>query len=361
VRVKAAAGALYFAGMRESLTAFTTAVGVVWVATGRSQGLKPLEVYWIDVEGGAATLIVTPAGESVLVDAGNPGARDSGRIVKAAKEGARLERLDALVVTHLHNDHFGGVAELSKLMPIGTLYENGVENAPASEQSQPTVAAYRGASVGRRLVVQPGDRISLKQAPGAAPVTLRVLAARQKFGAPGGAARPNQANCQNLTQQAVDTSDNGNSIVMLLEDGPFRMFLGGDLTWNLEQRLVCPNDSVGQVDVYQSVHHGLDLSNNPALVRTLQPHVVVFNNGPRKGFEKNAAATVAGTPSVDAVYQMHRAMRDGAVNTAEDRIANRDVECAGQGIAMTVSSDGRTYTVSVPSTGHRKEYQTRAR
>jgi competence protein ComEC len=352
--------------MREFMSAsIVAAIGAVVlagsIATGRSQGLKPLEVYWIDVEGGAATLIVTPAGESVLVDAGNPGARDSGRILKAAKESARLVRIDALVVTHLHNDHFGGVAELSKLLPIGTLYENGVENAPASEQSQATVAAYRAASVGRRVVVQPGDKISLRQVPGAPAIALRVVAARQKFDTPAGAPRSNQTNCQNLTPQAVDTSDNGNSVVMLLEDGPFRMFLGGDLTWNLEQRLVCPNDGIGPVDVYQSVHHGLDLSNNPALVRTLQPHVVVFNNGPRKGFEQNAAATVAGTPSVEAVYQMHRAIRDGAVNSADDRIANRDVECSGQGIAMTVSPDGRTYTLTVPSTGHRKAYQTRLR
>jgi beta-lactamase superfamily II metal-dependent hydrolase len=354
--------------MRIHLTAFVAAVTVGMVviagpfATVRSQSLKPLEVYWIDVEGGAATLIVTPAGESVLVDAGNPGGRDSGRIVKVAKESAHLERIDALVVTHLHNDHFGGVAELSKVLPIGMLYENGIENAPASEQAQATVPAFRGASVGRRLVVQPGDKISLKQAPGAAPLSLRVLAARQNFGKPAASAtRPNPANCQNLTQQPADTSDNANSIVMLLEDGPFRMFLGGDLTWNLEQRLVCPNDSVGPVDVYQSVHHGLDLSNNPALVRTLQPHVVVFNNGVRKGFEKNAVATVNSTPSVEAVYQVHRSLRDGAVNGADDRIANREEACSGQGIAMSVTPDGRSYTMTVPSTGHKMTYQTRVK
>lgn len=351
--------------MRTSLIA-VAAIGVAMIAgptaAGRSQGLQPmpLTVYWIDVEGGAATLIVTSAGESVLVDAGNPGPRDSGRIVKVAKESAHLERIDAVVVTHLHNDHFGGVAELAKLIPIGMLYENGIENAPASERAQATVPAYRTAAVRQRLVVEPGDKVSLRQAPGAAPVSLRVLGARQKFAPPAaGTARPNQANCQNLTQQPVDASDNANSIVMLLEDGPFRMFLGGDLTWNVEQRLVCPNDGVGPVDVFQSVHHGLDLSNNPALVRTLQPHVVVFNNGARKGFDKNAAATVAGTPSVEGAYQLHRSLRDGAVNNPDDRIANREQECTGQGITMTVTPDGRSYTMEVPSTGHKKTYQTR--
>ena len=159
--------------MRTPLIAFVAAAttGVVVIAGTsaivRSQSPKPLEVYWIDVEGGAATLIVTPAGESVLVDAGNPGGRDSGRIIKTAKESAHLERIDAVVVTHLHNDHFGGIAELSKVIPIGMLYENGIENAPATEQAQATIPAYRAASVGRRVVVQPGDKISLKQAAGA--------------------------------------------------------------------------------------------------------------------------------------------------------------------------------------------------
>ena len=157
--------------MRISLIA-AAAIGVAMIAgptaAGRSQGLQPmpLTVYWIDVEGGAATLIVTSAGESVLVDAGNPGPRDSGRIVKVAKESAHLERIDAVVVTHLHNDHFGGVAELAKLIPIGMLYENGIENAPASERAQATVPAYRTAAVRQRLVVEPGDKVSLQAGPG---------------------------------------------------------------------------------------------------------------------------------------------------------------------------------------------------
>jgi competence protein ComEC len=145
----------------------------------------------------------------------------------------------------------------------------------------------------------------------------------------------------------------------VLSQGPFRLFIGGDTTWNVEERLVCPEDRVGTVDVYQSVHHGLDLSNNPVLVRTLQPHVVIFNNGARKGNEPNAAATVAATPSVEGVYQMHRSVREGARNVADDRIANRDEACTGEGIAMTVTPDGKSYEVSVPSTGHQRKYEVR--
>src|SRR5437899_2742174 len=68
---------------------------------------KTLDVYWVDVEGGGATLIVTPEGESVLIDTGNPGGRDPKRIFRVASEVAGLKKIDHLVVTHMHGDHFG--------------------------------------------------------------------------------------------------------------------------------------------------------------------------------------------------------------------------------------------------------------
>jgi hypothetical protein len=296
----------------------------------------------------------------VLVDAGNPGGRDPGRIAKTARDAAHLAKIDVLVVTHLHTDHFGGVAELSSMVPLGTLYENGIDNAPATERAQATVPAFRNAPVSRRVVAKPGDSIPLRNAPGAAPIRLEIIGARQTFAAPrsGGS---NAAICSSAVKKPVDESDNANSISMVLTQGPFRMFLGGDTTWNVEERLVCPADRVGAVDVYQSVHHGLDLSNNPVLVRTLQPHVVIFNNGARKGNEPNAAATVAATPSVEAVYQMHRSVREGARNVPDDRIANREEACTGEGITMRVAPDGKSYEVSVPSTGHRANYEVRSK
>jgi competence protein ComEC len=271
-----------------------------------------LEVYWIDVEGGAATLIATPAGESVLVDTGFSGGRDSGRIHRLATEVAGLKRIDHLVVTHYHLDHFGGVAELAGLLPIGTLYDHGIESAPEPERADPRLEAYRQAKVGKRVVVQPGDEIALKQTPGAAPLR-------------------------------------------------FRFFDGGDLTWNVEGRLVCPVDRVGSVDVYQADHHGADNSNNPVLVRTLAPTVVVVNNGPRKGGEKNSLATVRSIPSVRDVYQVHRNVREGALNTEAALIANSDESCAGDYVKLSVDGGGNTYALFVPSTGLQKAYETKGR
>src|SRR4051812_44632394 len=86
----------------------------------------PLEIYWIDSEGGGSTLIVTPQKQSVLIDSGNPGGRDSGRILKLAKELAGLKQIDHYINTHYHVDHFGGIAEVAKQMPVGHLWDNGI-------------------------------------------------------------------------------------------------------------------------------------------------------------------------------------------------------------------------------------------
>jgi competence protein ComEC len=320
---------------------------------------RSLEIYWVDVEGGGATLIVTPAGESVLVDAGFPGGRDAGRIAKVAKEVAGLDRIDALVVTHYHIDHFGGVAELAALLPIGTVYEHGIDSAPEAERAEPALLAYRSAKVGRRIVVRPGDEVLLAQVQGMALLRLQFLGARQKFVA----AESDAANeaCAGAMEKEADTSDNANSVVLRLDLGHFHFFDGGDLTWNAEGRLVCPADRVGPVDVYQSDHHGLDQSNNPALLNTLKPTVVVFNNGPRKGGEKGSIAAATALPSVQGVYQVHRNVREGAINTAPERIANLEEDCGGNYVKLTVDPSGKSYTVSVPSTHHQRTYKTKAR
>jgi competence protein ComEC len=319
---------------------------------------RPLEIYWIDVEGGGATLIVTPAGESVLVDTGFPGGRDAARIREVATKAAGLTRIDHVVVTHLHRDHFGGVAELGALMPVGILHENGIDSAPEAERARPEVAPYRVAKVARREVVQPGQELPLAQAPGTPPLRLRVLAARQAV-APG-PGRANAAVCKELSEKPRDASDNANSVVLVLELGRFRFFDGGDLTWNVEGKLVCPDDRVGPVDVYQTNHHGLDDASSAVLVRTLRPQVVVVNNGPRKGGGPATAALVKGV--AQAVYQVHRDLSPGALNTDPARVANdKDSDaCAGNHLRLTVDPGGEGYTVSVPATGHSQDYRVHA-
>src|SRR5688572_22104526 len=91
-----------------------------------------LDIYVVDVEGGNATLFVNPAGESLLIDTGNlnGAARDAGRIYAAAKD-AGLTQIDRLIITHWHGDHYGGMAELEKLIPIREFMDHGPNQQPA--------------------------------------------------------------------------------------------------------------------------------------------------------------------------------------------------------------------------------------
>src|SRR4051812_45336657 len=294
----------------------------VWLASApvsAGPADKRLDVYWVDVEGGAATLFVTPAGESVLIDTGSAGGRDSKRIQEMAEK-AGLKKLDHVVVTHFHTDHYGGLAELSKLIPIGAVYDHDLATAPPENGQDKGFPDYKAAAVGKRSVIKPGQKLPLKQAKGAAPLTIQFLGSLEKFTTLPGA-KENAALCKETEAHPPDATDNKNSVVTLVSFGPFRLFDGGDTTWNTEKELVCPRNRLGTgVDVYQADHHGLDQSNNPVLVKTLAPTVAVVNNGARKAGEPNTFATLKATPSIKDIYQLHRNVRVGPEKNTEPRL-----------------------------------------
>lgn len=321
-----------------------------------------LDVYWADVEGGAATLLVTPAGETILVDSGNPGGRDAGRIVKLATEVAGRKQIDHLVTTHFHADHFGGAAGIAQRLPIINIWDNGVpgndpDGNPDSTRFQNMIKPYKEIPAKERHIIKPDDEPSLKSSADL-PLKIRCLAAKEQFTERAVRELP-IIFCASVPTKDADTSDNRNSVVLLISFGDFRFYMGGDLTWNDEAKLVCPKDLVGPVDVYQVTHHGLDASNNPLVVRTLMPTVSVMSNGTRKGCGTETFATLKATPSIRAMYQIHKNLReDSENNTADEYIANLEKDCAANYIKMTVAPDGKSYTIAIPAKGRSREFKT---
>jgi len=330
------------------------------VQAGKSDGR--LDIYWSDSDGGGSTLIVTPAGESVLIDTGNPGGRDSGRILQVLTNTAGLRQLDHMVITHLHIDHFGGAAEIAAAVPVKNLWDNGLPDAdPDGNRNSTwplTSKPYRNMSVSTRHRVEPGSVLPLAAAGN--PISLKCAITRQSpVAAPleGPRSRPGT---EAPALKDPDTSDNANSSAWVLTFGDFRFFDGGDLTWNAETRLVWPQVLVPQVDLLQITHHGFDVSNHPRLVAALNPRVTVMNNGPTKGTTGPVMAILRSLPELEAQYQLHRNVRpDGVTNNCMDAFIANPSRTGGQIIHCAVAADSRSYTITLPASGMTRTYQTR--
>lgn len=327
---------------------------------------KTLDIYWIDSEGGGSTLIVTPNDESVLIDTGNPGARDAGRIAEMAKA-AGLTKIDYVALTHYHIDHFGGGAALSQLMPIGSIYQRAVpegdpDGRPNASFFVNQIKPWNDIAA-PRVALAAGGSIPLKPVTGGPGLQLNVIGADKKFIEP----TAEQMKTKNPltgtgTAKTVAPSDNDNSAIFVLSFGGFKFFDGGDLTWEYEEKLVTPYNLPGVVDVYQTNHHGLEVSNNPILIKSLAPTVVVMNNGIRKGGQPGSFAAIKQATSVEALYQIHKSANQGAENTPDEFIANLSLvqsEDQGHYIKLSVAPDAKTYTISIPATGHSKTFKTK--
>jgi competence protein ComEC len=342
------------------LVAFALFCAMGQVVTASEGAARGLEIYFVDTEGGAATLLITPERESILIDCGNPGSRDAERIYKAATH-AGLKAIDHHIVTHWHLDHYGAVARLSQLMPIHHFYDHGIpETLMEDPKNFPVlIQAYKAAAKGKSITLNPGDSVPLKQ-PGSGPALqlFCVCGSGQVIpDKPGARENPIAREHQ---PQADDPSDNARSLGFILSFGGFRFLDLGDLTWNTEYKLVHPSDKIGLIDVYQSTHHGLEISNNPVVIKTVQPRVAIVNNGPRKGGHPSVIATLRRLPEIQAIYQLHRNVMAGAQeNTELDSIANHDENCQGEWIALRVAPDSKTYTVTVGNKGKTKKFETR--
>jgi competence protein ComEC len=312
-----------------------------------------LTVFLIDVEGGQSTLFVTPSGQSVLIDTGFPGnnGRDANRIAAAAKD-AGVKQIDYLLITHYHGDHVGGVPAIAARLPIRNFVDHGetVEHTPAGQQLYDDY--LKEAAKGNHIVVKPGDKLPI---PG---LDWMIVSAAGKVIAQAlpGAGKANPF-CDSFKPKDPDPTENAQSTGSRIVYGKFRAVDLGDLTWNKEHDLMCPNNKVGEVDVYIVSHHGQDISGSAALVHALHPKVAIMDNGEKKGGTVEAWDTIHASPGLMDIWQLHFSAAGGeAHNTGEKMIANMTTSAdAGNYLKLTAHADGH-FEVTNPRTGYSKKY-----
>ena len=313
-----------------------------------------LHISFIDVEGGQATLVVSPSGESMLVDAGYPGfdGRDANRIATAAKE-AGVSQIDYMLVTHYHTDHVGGVPAVASRLPIRAFVDHG-PSVETGDQPAQLFSAYEAVRAkGKHLLVHPGDRVPI------AGLDVRVVSANGDglSGPLPGAGQTNPL-CSSYAPKDPDPTENARSVGTVITFGGFRLLDLGDLTWNKEHDLVCPQNRIGQVDVYLTTHHGLAISGAPVLVHAVKPRVAIMNNGAKKGGEAEAWSTIRSSPGLVDLWQLHYAVDAGRDhNVAEELIANLD-ETTAHNLHLTAQRDG-SFVVTNSRNGTTRTYAAR--
>lgn len=300
--------------MRYSTSCLIALAMLVALPAAQAPATKSLQIYVVDVEGGNATLFAAPSGQSVLIDTGNGGAaatRDADRIMAAVKD-AGLSQLDHLITTHWHGDHFGAMSELASRIPIRHFIDHGptIQPQPAStEFLQNVYPALYGKA--KHTVAQPGERVAVNG------LDWRIVTSAGKVlkTALPGAGRPNPY-CASFTPQDPDTSENAQSVGSIVTFGNFRVAHLGDLTWNKEFELMCPNNPIGTVDLNIVSHHGQPVSNAEVLVHALEARAAIMNNGTRKGGQPPAMKIVYSAPRLEDLWQVHFSLLSGQEYTA---------------------------------------------
>jgi competence protein ComEC len=321
---------------------------IAFLVAGLAMAADRVTVRFIDVEGGRATLIVAPTGESLLIDAGW-GDRDALRIQKAIKA-AGLTRLTYLLLTNFHRENAGGVAPLAHLVPVATFLDHG-SNSERYPGADEVVAAYQEVTRGRRRGVYAGDTISIGNAE---VMVLTANGGHVEDPLPGGG----EINpyCGSDKRQAFEKSEDTQGIGFLLTVGRFRMLDFGDLLWNQQIDFMCPVNRIGLVSAYVTPHHGDATAGPGTLVYAVEPRVAIFNNGPDKGGAPETFKILQKSQGMRAIWQLHTSPAAGAQNAAADFIANPDANCEGLGLMLTAAPNGE-FSITNERTGKTETYR----
>lgn len=302
---------------------------------------KPLEIYFVDVEGGQATLFVTPAGQSLLIDTGWPGnaGRDADRIASAAKK-ARLSKIDFVLLTHYHVDHAGGAPQLFAKIPIGTFIDHGVNRERGDQPTEQSWENYQKLISGhnvKRTIAKVGDILPIEGVRAEIVSADGVLLQKPLPGS--GAQNPA---CDKTEQRPADQTENARSLGTILTLGKVRILDLGDLTWDKELELVCPTNKLGPVDVFIVSHHGWLQSNSPALLAAIAPRLAIMDNGADKGGTPSSWDIIRKSSKLDDLWQLHFSNEGGvAHNSGDFFIANLPGPDGGNYLKLSVWADGK--------------------
>jgi competence protein ComEC len=300
-----------------------------------------LRIYFADVEGGQATLFVTPAKQSLLIDTGWPGneGRDADRILAAAKD-AGISKIDYVVITHFHTDHVGGVPQLAAKIPIGTFIDHGDNRESTDPATMQGWNAYQQLLAGgkyKRISVKPGDTLPVR---GIHAVVVSSDGAPIDHHLPGAGAE--NRSCKDAQQYPADQTENARSVGSVITFGKLRILDLGDLTSDKEIGLICPQNRLGKIDIYIVSHHGWNQSGSPALLSAIAPRVAIMDNGAKKGGSPSTWDIIEKSPSLENLWQLHFSEEGGpAHNVPAEFIANVEGPDAGNYLKLTAWPDGK--------------------
>lgn len=321
------------------LAALVFGLGIsAWAAPEQKD--KALHIYFIDVEGGQATLFVTPAGQSLLIDTGWPGndGRDADRIIAAAKK-AGISKIDYVLITHFHDDHVGGVPQLVARFPVGTFIDHGDNRETTDAVTEKDWQAYKAVlATGKyqRISAKPGDVLPVK---GMRATVISSDASLIDKPLPG--AGQENPYCKDSEQFPADKTENLRSLGTYIDFGKLRILDLGDLTHDKEMQLMCPTNKIGKIDIYIVSHHGWSQSSSPAFVYGLAPRVAIMDNGAKKGGTPSVLDIIKKSPGLEDLWQLHYSEDGGAAhNVAAEFIANPDGPDAANGLELTAHPDG---------------------
>jgi len=316
---------------------------------------ETLDIYVIDTCGGKAMILLTPDGETMLIDAGYPRQddRDTNRIVETA-QALGIEQFDYIVATHYDADHAGNIPQVDAKIPGRVFVDHGDVLPTVNERDKKRYYEPYLEVIGdrKRMSVKPGDVIPMKELK----VTV-VTSGGDVLSEPlPDAGQPNEF-CDTATKPDYqDEYDNAASVGLLFEFGGFRMLDLADLLNTIEYKLMCPNNPVGTVDLFMVSHHGFKVSNSKFLVHAIHPKVAIMNNGARKGGEPEVLDILKSSPGLQDIWQLHYSIAGKDKNAPVEFIANLEEKCEGKLIKVSAQRDG-TFTVTNTRNNYSKTYK----